>query len=195
MSESKDYLKITKSVHRCIDIYLNQGLDDYTEEYRDIVRTIHDATENDSIHLHLASYGGSCSICTMVVNAITTCAAPVVGHVEAPCYSAGSTIALACNTLIMYPDTFLMFHNFSGGQVGKGYEMQLAEKATRKWIHGYFDRIHRPFLTVEECKLLESDRDVYVHASDKDIEKRMERHFNAKGIKRRFGKVIISGGE
>lgn len=159
------------------DLYLNKEIEE-ADEFIEIYHTLRSKVEqNDHVNLYLNSVGGSCSTLMSLVNAVKACAAPVNMVVTAPCYSAGASLALCGKTLTMEDNTFLMFHNYSGGAAGKGDDILDSAVNHRKWVYEYFRDIHMPFLTRKECDSIEQNKDLYIHANDKDLEKRIKRHF------------------
>lgn len=180
----KVFHRRTESVCNWYDIYLDDDISD-SSNYSDICNLLRTIKKTDFVDVYLSNFGGSCHGCVSLINAVEDCKAFVAMYVTAPCYSAGATLAIAGDGLWMYPNTFLMFHNYSAISMGKGHELELDTKHTKKWIHGYFDDIHRPFLTKPECRRITEDKDLYIHVDDPTVEKRMERHFDDQKKKRK----------
>lgn len=137
--------------------------------------------EQEYFRFRIASPGGSCHGIIALINAIRQCNTVVEMHVDSPSYSAAATLALAGDALYMHRNTLLMFHNYSGGSYGKGGELKTMIKEEDMWIRKYMRDIHHPFLTADECSGLEKDQDVWIHSSDKDLKKRIDRHFSKPG--------------
>lgn len=138
-----------------------------------------------SINLFLANYGGYIQGLIPLYNAFKYCMVPVDVHITGDCYSAGACLALAGRSLTMYPNTLLMFHNSTGGNFGKGKELQDAVTNSSKHQKKMFKNMLIPFLTKEEVTNLLNDKDVYVHWDAKDLTKRKERLFGkTKGEKK-----------
>lgn len=157
-------------------VYFNDEVVDI-DKYHSFMHLLRTATDKDNITLILQNYGGSCHTCLAIGNLMRACKANIDVEVIAPCYSAGTTIALAGDSLVLHNHTFLMFHDYSGGYSGKGNEIKLHVEATEKFIRGYMKEFHMPFLTLNEHKSMVAGMDLYIHASDRDIKKRIKRHF------------------
>jgi ATP-dependent protease ClpP protease subunit len=168
--------KIPVAGKNYIHIYLSNNIET-AETYRDLRHVLRTTASTDVVTFYLSGYGGDCHGLISIVSAINASKAKVHMAVDAPCYSAHATLALAGDSLSMNKRTFLMFHNYSGGHYGKGNELTSLIQHTNKWIHGYFKEYHCPFLTEEECEKIIKDKDIYVHAEDKDIKTRIRRHF------------------
>ena len=112
-----------------------------------------------------------------LINAIKECKPGVDIIVDAGCYSMGAIIAIAGKSLTMNPGTFLMFHNYSTVEVGKGLEVRDAINHFYEHFHRHLATIAGPFLTKQELELLRKDNDLYVNYDDKDLHKRIGRPF------------------
>lgn len=157
-------------------IYLTDSVNE-SDKYSEMCNLLRDLKNTDSVTFYLANYGGSCHGCVNLISAIRECESIVHMCVTAPCYSAGATLSLCGDSLTMYPHSFLMFHNYSAAAIGKGHELKLDTEHTRRWIHGYFEEVHRPFLTKTEHRKITEDRDLYIHWDDSTLQARIERHF------------------
>jgi ATP-dependent protease ClpP protease subunit len=136
-----------------------------------------DVTTHDEITLALSNTGGCVDAGYKIINALRACEGKITCRVEAPCYSMGAILAIAGDKLIMEKNTFLMFHNYSGMQRGKGQEALDMLVNTDEWIKEAFKSVCTPFLTAAEMNKIFDDKDVYIHDSDKDINTRIKRHF------------------
>jgi len=145
--------------------------------YVELLETLRGATKDDSVTLYLANYGGLCSTGFQIVNAIQECECGVDIVLDAPSYSMGAIIAVSGASLTMNPATFIMFHNYSGGDYGKGKERLDATKHFYEHFHKALKQVAAPFLTPKELELLRHDNDVYVSCDDRDIHKRLKRHY------------------
>ena len=133
----------------------------------------------DKITIYIANRGGSCSTSISIVNYMKKCKAEITIQVTAPCYSAGSLIALAGDKLEMLPNTFLMFHNYNSLEYGKGNELVTSVTETDRWIKEYYRDLQTPFLTLEEIERIFTDRDLYIHSNEKTTLDRINRHQKA----------------
>lgn len=174
--ENKTCRVYKKSRGTKYDIYLSHSIEVYEAGYLEVLRICEEATENDSILFHLANFGGSCHQGFRICSVIRACKAATYAIVEAPCYSMGAIIALAPKHLVIYNGTFLMFHNFSGESGGKGGEMALSVGEYAKHFKFQITDLCSPFLTSKEIEGIHQDRDVYIHAEETGLTKRLLRH-------------------
>lgn len=169
--------KKTVNVVSTFDVYLGTGVD-LEDCYAELLHLLRrEVKEKDEVVIHLGNFGGSCHLGVQIINAVKHCKGKVHMQVEFPCYSMGAIMAVSGNSLTLEDDTFLMFHNYSGGSYGKGQEKMDAMVHTDAWLKKAFKRRCTPFLTKPELTKLFQDQDVYVHADGKGLKARMKRHF------------------
>lgn len=134
--------------------------------------------KNELVKLYVRNYGGCCATAYQIIHAIKDCKAHTTCILDGPCYSMGAIMALSTNALeVKGKEPFLMFHNYTGGQYGKGGELKEATYNTDKWLETALKQYCYPFLTMKEINKLLKDEDVYIHATDEDLNKRIARHF------------------
>lgn len=170
------YIKSSVKVQTTYSIYINNDIES-NHVYPELLHKLRTISEIDIVNLYLASNGGYCDAGFQIIHAIKDCKGPVNIIVDSPCYSMGAIIAVCGDSLTFKPNTFLMFHNYSGGNHGKGKEMKQAMLESDVWIRTNFKYYCTPFLTDEEMTLLDNDQDVYVHSWDKGLTKRLARHY------------------
>lgn len=187
--DSEDFLITVRTEEvKHYDIMLNESVAD-AYKYAKVFSTLRDLPYNtESVNLYLANYGGYIHGLIPLFNAIRECSVPVDVIVTSNSYSCGALLALAGRSLTMKPNTHLMFHNYSGGEHGKGKELLDAAKAEQENIYDAFYYMAHPFLSKDEIKDICSDHDKYIKWKGKsygvNIKERIDRHFNAKKRKK-----------
>lgn len=133
---------------------------------------------SEELHIYLCNSGGSIDLLISLINILQQSPSRIVFHVIGPCYSAGAMLALCGDDLLIYPNSYLMFHNFSVdlGETKAG-ALNSAFKSISKNSKMLYKELLFPFLTEKELADLNNDKDVYVHYTDKDLKKRLKRHF------------------
>lgn len=147
------------------------------EEYTTFITELALMQRDDSVALYINSPGGSVDIGASILNAIKYCPATVTAVVEAPSYSMASMIALGCHNLIMFKNTFLMFHNYSQITGGKGGELMSSMAHGDANYHQLIVDTCYPFLSKSEINKIRRDQDVYIYDNDSSLPQRMKRHF------------------
>lgn len=191
--QAKQYIKYSKSLGSTHDIYLREGVEGYTLQSAGLLHDLRSMSSGDSALIHLDNSGGDANMGLVIARAVAQCPAHVTIRVESHCYSAGAIIALAGDALEMQPGVFLMFHNFSGGFMGKGQELQ---HHMENWVDSFWAQVADiccPFLSYKEINDLKQDKDIYVRAPShkafnkeqkllnkkllENLNKRCKRHF------------------
>lgn len=148
-----------------------------SENYTEMFNVLADASKKDKVILKLASPGGLCHAGFEIVDAMRACAAGVNVIATGPCASMAAIIALAGKSLTMWPSAFLMFHNYSSKDYGKGKEKLDSALHYYSHFHKQLKRVCYPFLTQKELNQLKHDKDVYINPDDADYKARIKRHF------------------
>ena len=112
------------------------------------------------------------------------CKAPVIASVEGACMSAATIIFLMSDTYEISPHSMFMFHNYSGGTIGKGGEMIDQIKHERGWSEKLLTEIYENFLTKEEVRAILDNKDIWMTAEE--VVARLNK--KAKAMKKQAGK-------
>ena len=176
-STSVAYQASLRTLTQSYDVMLTESVA-LAYDYAGLLNDLEDLPKEVSeVNIRLAGYGGYLDGGLPLYNAIKKCKVPVHTRVVSSCYSMTSIIALAGTTLTLEPGTVLMFHNYGGGEQERGQALLDAIIHTNDVIWEFFDRALQPFLTLEEVKRIKADGTIYVKAYDKDLKKRITRHF------------------
>lgn len=159
------------------DIFLSKNVESDITNYWNLIRLLDEAGEQDVVNLRLSNYGGDLHTGVALAHAVKNCRATTLVHVTSNCYSMGAILALCGDGLLIYPGNYLMFHNYSGGEIGKAGEIETSHKANKKCWTDYLNYFCSPFLTEKEIATIMSDKDVYVHFDSKGLKGRMKRQF------------------
>lgn len=163
--------------HKEYKVRLGYEISGDVGEYFELLSFFDKLGSSDAVNLYVTNCGGCCHTGITICNAMHTCKAPITTLVTGPSYSMASVIALSGDALLMYPDSMLMFHNYSGLHYGKGGEVKMAmEEWQYHWRSVMYNRCH-PFLSKREIEAVLHDKDVYVHADAKNLRTRVKRHF------------------
>lgn len=142
------------------------------EEYVEWVQIIRGASENDRIELHLNTPGGDIYTAIELLHAFACCDA----HIHVVCSgivaSAGTVLMTVGDSFEVNPHTTFMFHNYSGGTMGKGNEMAIKIEYERTWSQKFMHDIYEGLLTEEEIDDLLDGRDYWMSAED--VSERLE---------------------
>ena len=155
----------TKAVSNMQEFYLNSNIE-ATENYTDWYNTIRHATENDIIRLYINSYGGDLFTAIQFMRVLQETQATVIASVEGACMSAATMIFLQADVFEISPHSMFMFHNYSGGTVGKGGEMYDNILHEREWSDKLLHDVYADFLDDSEIDSLLNNKDLWMSGDD-----------------------------
>ena len=174
-----DVLKTQKQNNGCFskpicnlhEFYLT-GTIESAEHYVDWFDCIRHAGEHDAIKIYINSYGGDLFTAIQFLRVLTESPAVKIVSVEGACMSAATMIFMAADQLEVTPHSVFMFHNYSGGTIGKGGEMIDQLLHERKWSEKLLADIYNGFLTPEEIRSMLDNKDIWMDGEE--VVKRIE---------------------
>jgi ATP-dependent protease ClpP protease subunit len=153
------------------EFYLCGNIDS-ADEYIDWFDIIRHAGSTDVIRIIINSYGGDLFTAIQFLRVLTESEATVIVSVEGACMSAATMIFLAADQFEVSEHSMFMFHNYSGGVVGKGGEMLDQLQHERVWSEKLLRDIYKDFLTEDEIRLMLNNKDLWMDGEE--VIKRLE---------------------
>jgi ATP-dependent protease ClpP protease subunit len=154
-----------KSVAEVHEFYLTGEIttaDDYIEWF-DAIRH---AGENDIVKIYINSYGGDLFTAIQFMRVLADTDATVIASVEGACMSAATMIFMCADNFEVTPHSIFMFHNYSGGTIGKGGEMIDQLQHERKWSERLLKEIYQDFMSDEEINSMLSNKDLWMDGEE-----------------------------
>lgn len=161
-----------KSTSRQLHYYISGPVEE-PSKYTEMIHQIRTAGQNDIVNVHLNTPGGLVSTGVQIISAMRATQAHVVTHLEGEACSMGALLFLTADEMVVYDDSLLMFHNYSGGAFGKGHELIAVVEATSKWYSKLARRICSPFLSDDELQKIFDGADLWLLSDD--VERRLKR--------------------
>ena len=161
-----------KLVSRQLHYYISGPLEE-PAHYTEMVHQIRCATANDIVHIHLNTPGGYISTGVQIISAMRSSQGHIVTHLEGEACSLGALLFLTADEMVVYDDSILMFHNYSGGLVGKGHELTASVDASNRWYSKLITTICVPFLTEDELEKIFAGADFWMLSDE--VERRLKR--------------------
>jgi len=106
--------------------------------------------------------------------------------VEGACMSAATIIFLMSDSFEISQHSMFMFHNYSGGTMGKGGEMIDQIKHERKWSEKLLKEIYSNFLKPDEIKSILENKDIWM--TGEEVVQRLNKRNKANGKKPKVNK-------
>ena len=136
--------------------------DDYVEWF-EIIRN---ATENDIIKIHINSPGGNLYTAIQMMRVMSESQANILTSVEGACMSAATMVFLSGDLFEISDHSMFMFHNYSGGTIGKGGEMYDNIMYERKWSDKFMRSVYAGFLTDDEITSILENKDIWMEPEE-----------------------------
>lgn len=128
--------------------------------------TIRHANPGDVIKIYINSYGGDLFTAIQFMRVLSESEATKVVSVEGACMSAATMIFMCADSIEVTPHSAFMFHNYSGGTIGKGGEMIDQLLHERKWSEKLLTEIYDGFLTQAEIKSMLENKDIWMEGEE-----------------------------
>jgi ATP-dependent protease ClpP protease subunit len=155
-----------------LDFYLNSAIGS-PEEYAEWNQILRSSGEQDVVYLHINCYGGQALTAVQLMRAISESRATVVASVEGACMSAATFLFLMADVCEISDHSIFMFHNFSGGTIGKGNEMMAQVHHNDKWARNLMESIYQDFFTQEEIDSILEGKDYWL--SPDEVTERLQK--------------------
>jgi ATP-dependent protease ClpP protease subunit len=136
------------------------------DDYVDWFETIRNASETDIIKIHINSPGGNLFTAVQLMRVMAESSARILASVEGACMSAATMVFLAADGFEISENSMFMFHNYSGGTIGKGGEMYDNIMYERKWSDKFMRSVYDGFLTDIEIKSMLENKDIWMEPEE-----------------------------
>lgn len=190
-SQKQDTRFFVKPIITVHEFYLSGEIES-SDEYIQWFDMIRHAGENDVIKIYINSYGGDVFTAIQFMRALQETSATVVMSVEGACMSAATMIFLCAESFEVSEHSMFMFHNYSGGTVGKGGEMLDQLQHERKWSERLLKEVYEDFLTAEEITAMLNNKDIWMdgHEVIQRLKKKKKKVEQTEGTKKNSRKKI-----
>jgi len=136
------------------------------EDYTDWFHIIRNASEDDTVNIHINSIGGNLSTAIQFIRVLRECQAVITTSAEGECMSAATLIFLCGDNVEISEHSSFMFHDYSGGAAGKGGEMYAMIDHDKNWSSKLFKAEYKDFLTNQEIDSILGGRDIYMDGDE-----------------------------
>lgn len=136
------------------------------DEYIEWFDAIRHASETDAVKIYINSPGGDLFTAIQFLRVLSDTDATVVCSVEGACMSAATMIFLSANHFEVTPHSIFMFHNYSGGVIGKGGEMIDQLQHERRWSERLMKEIYKDFMTNDEITAMLDNKDFWMDGEE-----------------------------
>lgn len=156
-----------------IDIFIDSGVTEADAKlYRDVILALDRAGENDQVIVRINTPGGTVREATHIVSALLETKAKTKAKVNCA-YSAGSLIALACDSVEISSRSSMLIHSGWAGAVGKPEDALAWANFYKAWLGSCAKEIYGGFMSSKELAQMLAGKEFYMDASE--IQRRLEK--------------------
>jgi ATP-dependent protease ClpP protease subunit len=172
------------SVHRShamkFNVYLFGTIKE-AAQFIPAIEVLQAAGEDDEVHVHLSTPGGSMDATDTFLSAMHQCEGRVVVHASGGCHSCGSIILMHANEFTLSEDFNMLVHNGSLGGYDDLNKFAAHAKHGVEYMMKVMRRTYEGFLTPEELQAMIDGKDFWMDGKEfmERHGRRME-HFKAK---------------
>lgn len=143
-------------------------------DYIPLLEVLATAPKGTSVVLHLNSPGGMLDTSIHLVNAIRNSPADVTALIIGPIASGATLIAHACDSIVIAGHVSCMYHDGSGGMMGKVNENARQADFIQKQLSALYHDVYSNALTPEEIEDVLAGRDLWL--TGEELSDRLERY-------------------
>jgi len=140
---------VVESNNKSINAYISGKIEE-PHMYNELCYLLGTADKETSFYLHINTPGGIIDSAFMIADAIDNSDAAVIACLSGTVASAGTIIAMSCDSLEISNNLSFMIHNYSGGISGKGHEMRNRQRFTDTHLNQAFRTFYSGFLKETE---------------------------------------------
>lgn len=134
--------------------------------YRDVVKTIQDASEGDIVRIVINSPGGRMDGCSSILHALAATDATTVAELVGDAYSAASLIALSCDIVQVGENANMLCHSARWGFSGKSMDAVEHALHNKKITDQAMYRIYKHFLSEQEINEVIAGKELWLDADE-----------------------------
>jgi len=144
-------------------LFLGEFLDETNHGFNKILNELQNRKEGDELKLHISSNGGYVHEGMVLFNIVSSLFPNATTYLNYG-YSMGALVFLFGKERVIYENSSLMIHNWSGGFYGKSYDIEAQLEHVKKKNWKFFSKIINPYLTKKEIKNIKKGGDEWFDA-------------------------------
>jgi ATP-dependent protease ClpP protease subunit len=157
---------VTNNFRLYIDEFFNIDTD-----IHEIYNSLHNAGKDDTLELRISSPGGLVTECQQIVNIMwNKFNGRTTAYIDSHASSAGAFTFCSADKRVVYENSRLMLHNYSGGHGGKHQDMKDRMEFDEKHIIGFLKSTlqvgKNGFMTKKEFKRMVEGREFWWDAKE-----------------------------
>lgn len=134
--------------------------------YRDVVNMLQKASEHDTVEFLINTPGGDVQGFNSLLFGIQTTSANTLATIVGACHSAGSLLALSCDSVQVADNATMLCHAASFGAYGKSSDVVSQAVHIQKHTENIMRKCYHNFLTKEEQDSLLLGKDFWFESEE-----------------------------
>lgn len=189
-SQKQDTRFFNKNLVNVYEFYLCGEIES-SDEYIQWFDIIRHSGDMDVIKFYINSYGGDVFTAIQFMRALKETSATVIMSVEGACMSAATMIFMCADQFEVSEHSMFMFHNYSGGTMGKGGEMLDQLQHERKWSERLLREVYEDFLSQDETASILDNKDIWMDGNEviQRLEKKQKKQERSQAAQKKQKKV------
>jgi ATP-dependent protease ClpP protease subunit len=165
----------SQQVSTCLTVPIDEAVRE-PQYYRQVVQAIGSLGEDDVVRFMINTPGGDVQGLTALLAAKDSTDALSIACIEGWCHSAGSFLALNCDSVQVSPYATMLCHYVSYGSVGKAADIRSHVKHTDDVCEKLFRDTYKHFLTEDEIQQCINGLELWLNADE--INRRLEHKYS-----------------
>lgn len=165
----------SQQVSTCLTVPIDEAVRE-PQYYRQVVQAIGSLGEDDVVRFMINTPGGDVQGLTALLAAKDSTDALSIACIEGWCHSAGSFLALNCDSIQVSPYATMLCHYVSYGSVGKAADIRSHVKHTDDVCEKLFRDTYKHFLTEDEIQQCINGLELWLNADE--INRRLEHKYS-----------------
>lgn len=186
--KNTQYISANTQTFTHYDVFIDDEVGE-PSEYRELIATLFNAGEGDSVAIYINSPGGNLDSALAIIEGLKNTQARVTGVIIGACHSAASLISMYCHEVAVMDNAYSLVHTASFGSSGNTNNVKSHTEFTVKMVEKLLNETYEGFLSKEELHKVKQGVELWFDAEE--IRKRFEsrvKHLNI--ISKRKSKEI-----
>ena len=163
--KSANYINAVQHTFTHYDIFIDGAVEE-PENYRELIATLFNANEGDTITIFINSPGGNLNSALAIIEGLKNTQALVTGVIMGECHSAASIISMYCHEVAVMDNAYSLVHTASFGNYGNTNNVRSHTDFTVKMVEKLLNDTYDGFLTKDELHKVKQGIELWFDAED-----------------------------
>lgn len=183
--KNSQYISASQQTYNHFDVFIDGEVGD-PSEYRELIATLFNAGEGDTMAIYINSPGGNLDSALAIIEGLKNTSAHVTGIIIGACHSAASLISMYCADVAVMDNAYSLVHTASFGSSGNTNNVKSHTEFTVKMVEKLLNDTYEGFLSKGELNKVKQGVELWFDADE--IRVRMQSR--GKFIQTKVNKII-----